>query len=141
MASFPTNFLWGSSTNAQQFEGGRNEVGVGISIADVRVIPGYEDADFSGFNGEQRVHDQNRMKFLRDHIQWMAKAVDDGVEMVGYCTWAAIDLYSTREDFGKRYGFVYIDADHEFKRIKKDSFHWYKKVIASNGADLADVEA
>ena len=71
----------------------------------------------------------------------MAKAVDDGVEMVGYCTWAAIDLYSTREGFGKRDGFVYIDADHDFKRIKKDSVHWYKKVIASNGADLADVEA
>ena len=54
---------------------------------------------------------------------------------------AAIDLYSTREGFGKRYGFVYIDADNGFKRIKKDSFAWYKKVIASNGADLADVEA
>lgn len=89
-------------------------------------------------DGVQRVHDQNRIEFLRDHIQWMAKAVDDGVEMVGYCTWAAIDIYSTREDFGKRYGFVYIDADHDFKRIKKDSFAWYSKVIASNGADLAD---
>ncbi len=66
------------------------------------------------------------------------QAVDDGVEMVGYCTWAAIDLYSTREGFGKRYGFVYIDADHDFKRIKKDSFDWYRKVIATNGADLTD---
>ncbi len=47
--TFPTNFLWGSSTNAQQFEGGRSEGGVGTSIADVRVILGYEDADFSGF--------------------------------------------------------------------------------------------
>lgn len=89
-------------------------------------------------DGVQRVHDQNRIKFLRDHIQWMDKAVADGVEMVGYCTWVAIDLYSTREGFGKRYGFVYIDADHDFKRIKKDSFYWYGKVIASNGADLAD---
>ena len=26
-----------------------------------------------------RVHDQNRIKFLRDHIQWMVKAVDAGV--------------------------------------------------------------
>ena len=103
-----------SSTNAQQFEGGRNEGGV------------------------QRVHDQNRIKFLRDHIQWMAKAVNDGVEMVGYCTWAAIDLYSTREGFCKRYGFAYIDADHDFKRIKKDSFDWYTKVIATNGEDLTD---
>ena len=33
---------------------------------------------------------------------------------------------------------MYIDADHDFKRIKKDSFYWYAKVIATNGADLAD---
>jgi 6-phospho-beta-glucosidase len=40
----------------------------------------------------------------------------------------------------KRYGFIYVDQDDEGKgsleRSKKDSFHWYKKVIASNGADL-----
>ena len=46
-----------------------------------------------------------------------------------------------RKGQAKRYGFVYIDADHDFKRIKKDSFYWYKKVIASNGEDLADFEA
>ncbi|MBQ9316212.1 MAG: family 1 glycosylhydrolase, partial [Atopobiaceae bacterium] len=46
--------------------------------------------------------------------------------------------YSTREGFGKRYGIVYIDAAHDFKRITKDSFYWYAKVIATNGADLAD---
>ena len=40
----------------------------------------------------------------------------------------------------KRYGFVYVDFDDKgygsLKRIKKDSFYWYKKVIASNGEDL-----
>jgi 6-phospho-beta-glucosidase len=40
----------------------------------------------------------------------------------------------------KRYGFIYVDMDDEgkgtMKRSRKDSFYWYKKVIASNGADL-----
>lgn len=40
----------------------------------------------------------------------------------------------------KRYGVIYVDADDEgngtFKRIKKDSFHWYKKCIESDGKDL-----
>ena len=40
----------------------------------------------------------------------------------------------------KRYGFIYVDVDDQgngsFKRYKKDSFNWYKKVIATNGEDL-----
>ncbi|MED9977055.1 MAG: family 1 glycosylhydrolase, partial [Faecalibacterium sp.] len=41
----------------------------------------------------------------------------------------------------KRYGFIYVDKDNEGKgtlaRSRKDSFYWYKKVIASDGEDLA----
>ena len=40
----------------------------------------------------------------------------------------------------KRYGFIYVDKDNEgngtLKRYKKDSFEWYKQVIASNGETL-----
>lgn len=40
----------------------------------------------------------------------------------------------------KRYGFIYVDRDEfdlkSMERIPKDSFYWYKKVIASNGEDL-----
>lgn len=66
----------------------------------------------------------------------MKEMVEEGVEIIGYLTWSAIDLYSTREGFGKRYGFVYVDKDHDFKRIPKKSFYWYKKVIESNGEEL-----
>ena len=35
----------------------------------------------------------------------------------------------------KRYGFIYVDKDNEgkgtLKRIKKDSYDWYAKVIAT----------
>ncbi len=40
----------------------------------------------------------------------------------------------------KRYGMIYVDRDNEgkgsMKRYRKDSFYWYKKVIATNGEDL-----
>ena len=40
----------------------------------------------------------------------------------------------------KRYGMVYVDMDDEgngsLKRLKKDSFYWYQKVISSQGEDL-----
>ena len=40
----------------------------------------------------------------------------------------------------KRYGFIYVDMDDEgngdLHRVRKDSFWWYRRVIASNGEDL-----
>ena len=53
-----------------------------------------------------------------------------------------IDLVSASTgEMKKRYGFIYVDKDNEGKgtlaRSRKDSFYWYKKVIASDGEDLA----
>ena len=70
----------------------------------------------------------------------MRLAITDGVKMMGYCPWSAMDLISTHEGMKKRYGFIYVDRDEfdlkDMKRIKKDSFYWYQKVCKSNGADL-----
>jgi len=79
---------------------------------------------------------------LREHIAQIQEAISDGVEMLGYNPWSAIDLISTHEGIKKRYGFIYVDRDEfdlkTLKRYRKDSFYWYKKVIATNGQDLSD---
>ena len=38
MKQFPENFLWGGATAANQFEGGWNEGGKGVSVADVAAL-------------------------------------------------------------------------------------------------------
>ena len=87
-----------------------------------------------------RIHDPYRINYLRQHIEQMRLAITDDVEMMGYCPWSAIDLVSTHEGIRKRYGFIYVDTTDEkvgtLNRYRKDSFYWYKKVIASNGEDL-----
>ncbi len=92
-------------------------------------------------NSDGTVHDPYRIAYIRDHIREMEKAIDDGVELIGYTAWGWIDLVSVSTgEMKKRYGFVYVDADDEgngtFKRYRKDSFYWYKKVIETNGAEL-----
>ncbi len=88
------------------------------------------------------VHDPYRIEYHREHIKEMKKAVEiDGVDLLGYTTWGCIDIVSAGTgEMRKRYGFIYVDVDDEyqgtFKRSKKESFDWYKKVIASNGEDL-----
>lgn len=87
------------------------------------------------------IHDPYRIEYFRQHISEMGKAIDEGVEMLGYTSWAPIDLISaSTSQMSKRYGFIYVDQDDlgngTLARIRKDSFHWYKKVIATNGEDL-----
>ena len=88
-----------------------------------------------------KIHDDYRIAYLRDHILEMNKAVDDGVDLIGYMAWGCLDLISVSTgEMKKRYGFIYVDRDDEgrgsYARIKKDSFAWYQQVIASNGRQL-----
>lgn len=89
------------------------------------------------------VDDEYRIEYMRQHIKAMKEAVEyDGVELLGYTSWGCIDLVSASTgEMKKRYGFIYVDLDNDgkgtMKRSKKKSFEWYKKVIATNGEDLA----
>lgn len=89
-----------------------------------------------------RVHDHYRIDYYRRHIEQIQLAISDGVDVFGYCPWAAIDLISTHQGCSKRYGFIYVNRDEfdllDLARIKKDSFDWYRRVIDTNGSRLED---
>ena len=89
-----------------------------------------------------KVHDGYRIEYLRRHVEEMEKAVDAGVDLIGYTMWGPIDLISAGTgEIRKRYGFIYIDKNSDgtgsLQRIRKDSFYWYRDVIASNGTKLS----
>lgn len=89
-----------------------------------------------------QIHDAYRIDYIRDHLLEMEKAIDlDGVDVMGYTSWGTIDLVSaSKGEMSKRYGFIYVDYDNHGqgtgKRLRKDSFQWYKKVIETNGVSL-----
>ncbi len=89
------------------------------------------------------MEDDYRIDYLRQHIRALKDAVEvDGVDVIGYTTWGCVDLVSASTgEMSKRYGLVYVDKNDDgsgtMQRYKKKSFEWYKKVIHSNGEDLA----
>ena len=89
---------------------------------------------------DERVHDEYRIEYIREHIKACALAIEDGVDLFGYCPWSVIDLLSSHQGFRKRYGFVYVNREDmalkDLRRFKKDSFYWYAEVIRSNGEKL-----
>ncbi|MDX1259024.1 6-phospho-beta-glucosidase BglA [Exiguobacterium sp. K1] len=90
-----------------------------------------------------QIHDAARIDYLKTHIEALTEAVtEDGVELMGYTPWGIIDIVSfTTGEMKKRYGMIYVDRDNEgngsMERMKKDSFDWYKQVIATNGQNLS----
>ncbi|BCZ48946.1 6-phospho-beta-glucosidase [Clostridium gelidum] len=89
---------------------------------------------------EDTINDDYRIEYLRKHIEQARLAITDGVDLIGYCPWSAIDLISTHQGFQKRYGFIYVNRDEfdlkDLRRIRKKSFFWYKNVIKTNGEEL-----
>ncbi|MET2846437.1 6-phospho-beta-glucosidase [Vibrio owensii] len=95
--------------------------------------------DVPDANGE--VQDDYRIDYLRQHVEAMADAITDGVPLMGFTPWGCIDLVAASTgEMSKRYGFIYVDRDNlgngTLNRTPKKSFHWYKRVIASNGTEL-----
>ena len=87
------------------------------------------------------IHDSYRIDYLRQHIEQMAEAAKDGVDLMGYTPWGCIDLVSASTgEMAKRYGMIYVekydDGTGSLARRRKDSFYWYKRVIETNGEEL-----
>lgn len=88
------------------------------------------------------IHDTYRIEYFAEHIRAMKEAIElDGVDVMGYTPWGCIDLVSAGSgEMEKRYGFIYVDKDNEgngdLHRERKESFYWYRRVIASNGEEL-----
>lgn len=124
---------------------------MGLRIAANALYDRYELPIFCVENGlgavdarseDGAVHDPYRIDYLQKNIRALEEAVLlDGVECIGYTVWSAIDIVSAGTgEFKKRYGLVYVDVDNEgkgtFERTRKDSFYWFKQVIATQGEDL-----
>ena len=95
--------------------------------------------EFDKLEAGDRVNDDYRIAYLHSHLKACQEAMQDGVELIGYCAWSFTDILSWLNGYQKRYGFVYVERDEQggsLRRIKKESFHWYSQVIASGGKTL-----
>ena len=125
---------------------------VGLRYALATLYERYEKPLFIVENGfgaidklqsDHTCDDSYRIDYLRAHIEQMEKAInEDGLPLLGYTTWGPIDLVSASTgEMKKRYGFIYVDKDNAgngtLTRSRKDSFYWYKKVIASDGEECS----
>lgn len=76
------------------------------------------------------VHDQARIDFLAAHLDAVAAAIDDGVDVRGYFVWSLLDNFEWSQGYEPRFGLVYIDYETQ-RRTPKDSFFWYQSYLGA----------
>jgi beta-glucosidase len=93
-------------------------------------IPVPDGVDFDG-----RVRDERRIRYLRDHIEQVHRAIQDGIPVKGYFHWSLLDNFEWDWGYSQRFGLVYVDYKTQ-KRIIKDSGRWFAKLIQDNVIDI-----
>lgn len=82
-----------------------------------------------------QVEDDDRLRYLHDHILQVYKAIRKEVNLAGYYVWSFMDNFEWIMGYSKRFGLVYVDYATQ-KRIVKKSGLWYREVIENNGITL-----
>lgn len=101
-------------------------------------IPFFISENGMGVEGEDKfmnedgiIEDDYRIDFVREHLIWINKAIQDGADCRGYHYWGAIDNWSWRNAFKNRYGFVGVNLAKGYERYKKQSAGWIAEVAKS----------
>jgi beta-glucosidase len=89
-------------------------------------------AAFDDRLGADGVRDDDRIAYLRDHLAVVHEAIAAGVDLRGYFVWSLLDNFEWAHGYSKRFGIVHVDYPTQ-ARVWKDSAHWYRQVISTNG--------
>lgn len=89
---------------------------------------GVEHEDrFRGKDGQ--IQDDYRIEFVKEHLEWILKSIQDGARCMGYHYWGLIDNWSWNNAFKNRYGMVEVDLAGNYQRRLKKSAGWLKELI------------
>ena len=77
-----------------------------------------------------RVHDADRVDYLRRHVDAVGQAMDAGADVRGYFVWSLLDNFEWAYGFSRRFGVIRVDYD-TLERTWKDSAHWYRDLLAT----------
>ncbi|MYL18803.1 beta-glucosidase [Halobacillus litoralis] len=88
-----------------------------------------------GVEEDGKVHDQERIEYLKQHLTSLSRAIEAGVPITGYIVWSLLDNFEWAEGYDKRFGIIHVNFD-TFERTRKDSYYWYKETVENHTFDL-----
>jgi beta-glucosidase len=89
-------------------------------------------------NGLADAFDDQRLEFIRDHLLWVHRAIEEGVDVRGYFYWSLLDNFEWDKGFWPRFGLVGVDYDDQ-ERIVRKSALFYAKICQDNALETESI--
>lgn len=84
------------------------------------------------FLKDGQIQDDYRIEFIKGHLIWLHKAIEEGCNVKGYHLWTFMDNWSWLNAYKNRYGLISVDIETKERTPKKSAF-WFKKLAENNG--------
>ena len=85
-------------------------------------------------NGVADKHNTLRADFIKDHLKWVRKAIEEGVDVRGYFHWSLLDNFEWAKGFAPRFGLVEVDYNTQ-ERKPRPSAQVYAEICKNNGIE------
>ncbi|MBR7062834.1 MAG: family 1 glycosylhydrolase [Clostridia bacterium] len=79
-------------------------------------------------DGRARVHDVTRIRYLNGFLEWLKKAIDEGIDVRGYYVWSMLDNFEWTAGDSMRFGLIRCDYGAD-NYIYKDSALWLREFL------------
>jgi len=79
-------------------------------------------------DGKMRIHDVDRINFLKSYLEQVLRAKKEGIPIYGYFIWTFMDNFEWAEGYRPRFGIIYVDYQTQ-NRYVKDSGYWYRDFL------------
>jgi len=97
----------------------------------LRELKKYQKPIYITENGLADAKDEKREKFIKEHLYWIHKAIQEGVDIRGYFYWSLLDNFEWDKGFWPRFGLVEIDYQTLERKIRP-SAQEYAKICKNN---------
>lgn len=81
------------------------------------------------------VQDDDRINYLKKYLAAISRAIDDGVNLLGFFVWSFMDNFEWIHGYSKRFGLLRVNYETLERQWKKSAL-WYREVVKRNGFEL-----
>ncbi|XP_027065676.1 beta-glucosidase 12-like [Coffea arabica] len=89
---------------------------------------GVDEKDNQTLTLKQALKDNFRIQYYYRHLQFLRKAISNGVRVKGYYGWSLIDNFEWSDAYSVRFGINYVDYK-TLQRFRKLSSYWFERFL------------